>query len=144
MGGSGSSTFLLIFMALAIVGLFFMNSRARKRQAEATAFRSNLQPGQQVMTGSGMFGTVVRVDGDKVTLVSSGGQESVWLLAAIAKLVEDEEPDTEAAADGDSVADDAPVADAGDATTRYIADAADAPRTDLGPDGTATRDEKSR
>lgn len=131
MGNGGGSSFLLIFMALAIVGLFFMNSRARKRQAEATAFRTNLQPGQEVMTSSGMFGTVTAVDGDKVTLISSGGQESVWLLAAIAKLVEDEPTETE-----DS---DEPVtADADDPTSRYIARAADAPTTDLGPDGTTT------
>lgn len=143
MGGSGgSSSFLLIFMVLAVVGLFFMNSRARKKQADATAFRSTLQPGQQVMTSSGMFGTVLAVDGDKVTLVSSGGQESVWLLAAIAKLVEDEpEIDDD---DDDDVAGvaDAPAAD--DPTSRYVAGATDV-RPDLGPDAPTTpRDEQSR
>lgn len=139
-GGGGSSSFLLIFMALAVVGLFFMNSRARKRQAAATEFRTNLQPGQEVMTSSGMFGTVVAVDGDKVTLISSGGQESVWLLAAIAKLVEDE-PETgedDEDAERDAVAD--------DPTSRYIADAADTRPNDLGLDGPTTppRDEQSR
>ncbi|WP_420114702.1 preprotein translocase subunit YajC [Pseudactinotalea sp.] len=89
-GAGGSSTFLLIFMGLAIVAMLFMSSRARKKQAAATEFRSTLHAGQEVMTTSGMFGTVVHVDGDKVTLISSGGQESVWLLAAIAKLVENE------------------------------------------------------
>jgi len=90
MNDGSSTTFLLIFMGLAIVAMLFMSSRARKRQAEATSFRSTLQPGQQVMTTSGMFGTVVAVDGDKVTISTSGGQESEWLLIAIAKLVEDE------------------------------------------------------
>ena len=138
-GGGGSSSFLLIFMALAVVGLFFMNSRARKRQAAATEFRTNLQPGQEVMTSSGMFGTVVAVDGDKVTLISSGGQESVWLLAAIAKLVEDEpETDDDEDTQQDAVAD--------DATSRYIADAADSRPNDLGLDGPTKppRDEQSR
>lgn len=137
MGGSGgSSSFLLIFMVLAVAGLFFMNSRARKKQQEATAFRTALEPGQQVMTSSGMFGTVVGVDGDKVTLVSSGGQESVWLLAAIAKQVDDlTETD-----DDDVVAQDAP-----DETSRYIAGASDVRPTDIGPDNPTTpRDEQSR
>lgn len=135
--GGGSSSFLLIFMVLAVVALIFMNSRARKRQAAAGAFRDTLQPGQEVMTSAGMFGTVVAVDGDKVTLVSQGGQESVWLLAAIAKLVEDEEPEADDADEDES-------ATADDPTSRYIADAADAPPTDLGPGGPTTRDDPSR
>ncbi|WP_156250632.1 preprotein translocase subunit YajC [Pseudactinotalea terrae] len=93
-----NGTFLLVFMGLAIVAMLFMSSRARKRQAEAGAFRNTLQAGQRVMTTSGMFGTVVDVDGDKVTLSTGPGQESEWLLVAIAKLVEDEEI---AAADDD-------------------------------------------
>jgi len=143
MGGSGgSSSFLLIFMVLAVVGLFFMNSRARKKQADASAFRTTLQPGQQVMTSSGMFGTVAEIDGDKVTLFTSGGQESVWLLAAIAKLVEDE---PEAESDEDDADQDEAVADADDPTSRYIAGAADVRPTDLGPDTPTTpRDEQSR
>lgn len=88
-----NGTFLLVFMGLAIVAMLFMSSRARKRQAEAGAFRNTLQAGQRVMTTSGMFGTVVDVDGDKVTLSTGPGQESEWLLVAIAKLVEDEEID---------------------------------------------------
>lgn len=132
------NSLLLIFMVLAVAGLFFMNSRARKRQQASVAFRDNLQPGQEVMTASGMFGTVVAVDGDRVTLIGSGGQESQWLLAAIAKLVEDEPEADEEEQDDDSD-------EADDPASRYIDDDADAPPTDLGPDGTATgRDEGSR
>src|SRR5690606_27022013 len=136
--GGGSSSFLLIFMVLAVVALFVMNSFARKRQAKATEFRSTLQPGQEVMTSAGMFGTVTAVEGDKVTIVSSGGQESQWLLAAIAKLVEDEVPvDDE---DGDVER-----AEAADPTSRYVADATDVPPTALGPDGGSyPRDDTSR
>ncbi len=100
-GDGGGSPIFLIILGLAVVALLFMSSRARKRQNEATAFRTTLAAGQQVMTSSGMFGTVVAVDGDKVTLVSSGGQESQWLLAAIAKLVDDEPTEPETAADDD-------------------------------------------
>jgi preprotein translocase subunit YajC len=132
----GNSLFIII-MVLAIAGLFFMNSRARKRQTQAVAFRDTLGPGAQVMTSSGMFGTVSHVDGDKVTLVSSGGQESVWLLAAVAKLVEDE-PTTE------DVSDDAPAATA-DPTSRYVAGASEVSDPTIGPDGTtAPRDDTSR
>lgn len=123
--GGGSSTFLLVFMGLAIVAMLFMSSRAKKRQAAATAFRDDLRPGQEVMTTSGMFGTVLEVEGDKVTLATSGGQESQWLLAAIAKLVEE------------------PVAET-DAETDVVEDEA-LPPTDLGTDPTIPpRDDTAR
>ncbi|MGO1242071.1 MAG: preprotein translocase subunit YajC, partial [Cellulosimicrobium funkei] len=54
-------SFILI-LALAAGAMFLMTSRTRKQQREAQNFRATLAPGQEVMTGSGMFGTVVDVD----------------------------------------------------------------------------------
>lgn len=79
---------IIIVFAVLIAAMFIMSSRTRKKQREALAFRDHLEPGQQVMTGSGMFGTVVEVSGDAITLASPSGDESVWLRAAIAKLAE--------------------------------------------------------
>lgn len=77
----------LIFLALALGGLWFMSGRTRRRQRTAMDFRATLEPGQHVMTGSGLFGTVVEVDGDAITLESAGSR-SVWIRGAIAKLAE--------------------------------------------------------
>ena len=135
-GGGNSSTFLLIFMGLAIVAMLFMSSRTRKKQAAATAFRSTLQAGQQVMTTSGMFGTVVGVDGDKITISTSGGEESQWLLVAIAKVVEDE-PESDDSEDEDST-------DEFDDDADLVADEA-VPPTDLGTNPSiAPRDDTAR
>ena len=79
---------ILLFAGLMILLLWFMSSRTRKQQQRATAFRDNLAEGQEVMTGSGLFGTVVDVEGDVVTLEMSPGVTSRWLKAAIAKLVD--------------------------------------------------------
>ncbi|MBC7291240.1 MAG: preprotein translocase subunit YajC [Actinotalea sp.] len=79
---------LLLPLALAFGFLWLMTRRTRRMQKEATAFRETLQPGQEVMTGSGLFGTVVAAEGDRVTLETSPGVTSQWLRAAIAKLVE--------------------------------------------------------
>lgn len=91
---------LLLPLALAFGFLYLMTRRTRKMQKEATAFRENLVPGQEVMTGSGLFGTVVAAEGDRVTLETSPGVTSQWLRAAVAKLVEppvvDDEPADEA------------------------------------------------
>lgn len=81
------ATFLL-FIAIAFGAMWLMTSRTRKQQRQAVDFRANLAVGQDVMTGSGMLGTVVAIDGDEVTLESTPGNRSRWLRAAIAKLVE--------------------------------------------------------
>jgi preprotein translocase subunit YajC len=93
-------SFILI-LALAAGAMFLMTSRTRKQQREAQNFRSNLAPGQEVMTGSGLFGTIVDVDeeSDIVTIESTPGSRTRWLRAAIAKRVD--QPVEEAAVDAD-------------------------------------------
>lgn len=82
-------SFILI-LALAAGAMFLMTSRTRKQQREAQNFRSELAPGQEVMTGSGMFGTIVDVDdeADIITIESTPGAQTRWLRAAIAKRVD--------------------------------------------------------
>jgi len=78
----------LIILLFGVGMLWFMSRRTRKQQQEAARFRDNLEAGQEVMTGSGLFGTVVEVEGDRVTLEIAPGSTSQWLKAAIAKVVE--------------------------------------------------------
>jgi len=89
------------FVALALGALWFMTSRTRRQQRTALDFRATLAPGQQVMTGSGFFGTVVEVDGDAITLESAGSR-SIWIRGAVLKLAEPPVavPDDEVDADG--------------------------------------------
>lgn len=84
----GDYTLILILLALGVM-MWWTSRRARARQKEAARFRDLLAPGQEVMTGSGFFGTVAAVDGDRITLTSEGGR-TVWLRQAIAKVVEPE------------------------------------------------------
>lgn len=91
----GDPAFLVILVLLVGV-MWFMSNRSRKQQQKAQEFRSNLKPGDEVMTGSGLFGTVVAVEDDTVTLESSPGTQTRWLKAAIAKLIEPPAVDEEA------------------------------------------------
>lgn len=92
----------LIILFVVLAGLmFFMSQRTRKQQKQQAEFRSQLAPGQEVMTGSGLFGTVVEIDEatDTVTIETGpGGAQTRWLRAAIAKRVDTpvEEPVDEA------------------------------------------------
>lgn len=96
-------TFLVIIL-IGAAAMFLMSNRSRKQQKAAQSFRDNLQPGDEVMTHGGLFGTVVSVDGDVITLESPSGGRTDWLRAAISKIAtppwgpeqEDETPDDEA------------------------------------------------
>lgn len=76
---------LLIFMLLAVGAMFLLTNRTRKQQRQAGTFRQQLEIGDEVMTGSGLFGTVIDIDGDVITLESPSGAQTDWLRAAIAK-----------------------------------------------------------
>lgn len=96
-------TFLII-LVIGLGAMFLLSSRQRKAQQKQLSFRDNLQPGQEVMTGSGMYGTVVEVDGDVVVLESTPGSRTRWIKAAIARLVEppvEDVEDTDVADDDD-------------------------------------------
>ncbi|MCK9793497.1 preprotein translocase subunit YajC [Isoptericola sp. 4D.3] len=94
--------FSIIILFVVLAGLmFFMSSRSRKQQRAQQEFRSQLAPGQEVMTGSGLFGTVVEIDeaSDTVTIESTPGSQTRWLRAAIAKRVDTPVEDATEAAD---------------------------------------------
>ncbi|MBT0995006.1 preprotein translocase subunit YajC [Cellulomonas sp. DKR-3] len=103
---------MFLILALAVVAFWFMSRRTRKQQAAQREFRNELAPGDEVMTASGMIGTVVEVAGDRVTLEAEpGGGRTQWVLAAIAKRmdppVEDDVVDDEDVDDDDAAASDA-------------------------------------
>jgi preprotein translocase subunit YajC len=103
--------FSFLILIVVLLGLmFFMTSRQRKQQRAAQEFRNELAPGQEVMTGSGMFGTIVEVDeaNDIITIESAPGARTRWLRAAIAKRVdapvETAEAGTESSAQAGTIA----------------------------------------
>ena len=82
---------VFIAIVVAVLGMMWLLSRRTKKQQDAAShFRDSLTVGQEVMTGSGLFGHIVLIEGDRITLASGGidGPRSVWLRAAVAKLVE--------------------------------------------------------
>ena len=79
---------LFLILAIALGALWLMSSRTRKQQRAAHEFRNNLIPGDEVMTASGLLGTVVAVEDDVITLESSPGAHTRWIRAAIAKKIE--------------------------------------------------------
>lgn len=76
---------IIIMLGGFVLLMMFMTRGQRKRQKEAVKFRDSLEVGTQVMTASGMVGTISNVEGDLITLESPDGSASRWVKAAIAK-----------------------------------------------------------
>jgi preprotein translocase subunit YajC len=62
-GSSGSSFLPLLFIILIFGAMYFLFIRPQQRRSrELQAMQSRLGPGDEVMTGSGIYGTVAEID----------------------------------------------------------------------------------
>lgn len=84
MGGSSSSLFFLLIMAALLV---FMFSRTRKQQKAQQQMQNEIGPGAEVMTTSGMFGTVVERTPEHVVIEIAPGLQTRWTPRAVARVV---------------------------------------------------------
>lgn len=75
----------LLIPLLLIVGLFVFSARARRRQAATEATRTErITVGTEVMTTSGLHGTVLAKNADGTALLSiAPGVEVRWEIAAL-------------------------------------------------------------
>ncbi len=86
----------LILIALMVVAFYFLIMRPqRRRQMEIQRTLSALTPGQRVMLGSGLFGTLVAVGEKQVVLEISPGTELTVLKQAVARVVTEDDEDAE-------------------------------------------------
>jgi preprotein translocase subunit YajC len=76
--------FPLILLALAVVLLFVLPARQRKKmQAKAQEMQNSLAPGTPVMTTSGLHGTVARLGDNTVDLEIAPGVVATFARQAI-------------------------------------------------------------
>jgi preprotein translocase subunit YajC len=77
----------LLFIAIAVVFLLVLPMRQRNRAMQrAQQLQAALVPGTEVMTTSGLYGTVGFVGDDTVDLEVSPGITVRWAKAAIAEI----------------------------------------------------------
>jgi preprotein translocase subunit YajC len=65
-GGGGALSVLIFLVPIGL--LFFMMRNQRKRMAEQQTLQQGVEVGDDVLTSSGMFGTVVDIDPDDDTI----------------------------------------------------------------------------
>lgn len=88
--GSSSSFLPLLFIILIFGAMYFLFIRPQQRRnRELQAMQSRLGPGDEVMTGSGMYGTVTEIDETNGTVDIEISPEVVVTFArgAIARVV---------------------------------------------------------
>ena len=89
MGNLSSLMFPLLLVLLAVP--LFLSARKQKRaMAEQQQLQSSLQPGDKVMTTSGLYGTVADASHDTtIDIEISEGVVTRWLRAAIREKVDE-------------------------------------------------------
>lgn len=96
---------LLPILLVAFLGIMFMASRRQKKEARAVAdMQDALSAGDEVMTTSGLHGTITDLDDDTVELEIAPGVVTTWNRLAIRSRVTADAVD----ADDDEVGDDEP------------------------------------
>lgn len=77
----------VLLLVLSAGLLFLLLSRSRRQQRQAQSVQSRLEVGAEVMTSSGLFATVVEVEGSVVVLETAPGQHSRWDRRAVASIL---------------------------------------------------------
>jgi preprotein translocase subunit YajC len=105
--GSGGSNFLSYLpIILIFVAVYFLLIRPQsKRRRESQQMQSQLGPGDEVQTVGGLFGTVISIDDDAVTIEAAPGVNMRYARGAIARVVKrNSDTDTDTDTDSDDVA----------------------------------------
>lgn len=132
-GSSGSSILSFLFLPLILVAMYFLMIRPqRKRMREQQTVQQSIEVGHDVVTTSGIFGTITGEDGPNRFWLEIDDEHDVQVRiarAAIQNVVTPDDDDNDAGNDDDDNDDDDNVDDAVDDTDDDD-DAADAVSSD--------------
>ena len=125
---SGGGITLILFLALPVV-LFLMMRSQRRKAAQQQELQRAAEIGDEIMTTSGIFGTIVDEDEDQGTVVVqiAPGTNITMIRAGIARVVTEDEDDVSDEDDDDGDDDVVEVGDADVHQTSAEADNAEGP-----------------
>ena len=94
-----SDVLVLILLALPVIALWLLVRGQQRRTQQAAELNAQLRVGQDVVTTSGLLGTIASLDDDLVTLLVAPGVELRFDRRAVAKVRDDssgvpEQPET--------------------------------------------------
>ena len=86
---------VLAVLALPLVGIWLLIRGQQRRAQSAAALTESLRVGSDVVTTSGLFGTIVALDDAQVTLLVARGVELRFDRRAVGRVVEGDTPTPE-------------------------------------------------
>jgi preprotein translocase subunit YajC len=133
----GGALNLLLLLAIPLVFYFLLIRPQSKRRKEQMQMQSSLEPGARVLTTSGIYAEVVRVDDDGLELEIADGVTIRVVKQAVMQVVQDDETGD------DDLSDEADEADEADDAGESAEDETAPAKADLSKDGgdEATGDE---
>lgn len=87
--GGGSLIFLVLIVGVGFM-FWFSSRNARKQRQRVQDVQSRLLPGQQVLTGSGIYGTIAEAFDDRVRLEIAPGVAIMVAKQSVVRTVDDE------------------------------------------------------
>jgi preprotein translocase subunit YajC len=103
---NGGSPVFFIFILVLFGAMYFLFLRPRSQQAKRQ--REEMQAvsvGDEVLTGAGIFGTIVGIEGDRVELETGPGSRITVLRSTIARRMTEPEPSSGEGDDWDDTGD---------------------------------------
>jgi preprotein translocase subunit YajC len=92
---SGSGFIFIVVIAVLVVWLLFVRPQ-RKKQTEAQKMVSELQVGDEVLTAGGIYGSILAIDDDQITVEIAPQTQVRVARRAIAGVMTEPEPEPEA------------------------------------------------
>lgn len=87
--GGGGSLWTLLLPVLLLALFYFVAIRPqRRRQREMQDMQGRIQPGQQIVTTTGMYATVVAIENDAVVLEVAPGVHSRFVKQVIGRVID--------------------------------------------------------
>ena len=86
---------ILVLLALPLIGIWLLVRGQQRRNLEAAQLAARLRIGNDVITTSGLYGTIAAIDDDTVTLLVAPGTEMRFDRRAVGRVLDDDPPVTE-------------------------------------------------
>lgn len=83
-----SDVLLVVVLALPLIGLWLLIRGSQRRAQAAADMAAGLRVGNDVVTTSGMYGTVAALDDQTVTLLVAPGVEVRYDRRAVARILD--------------------------------------------------------
>ena len=74
--GSGSTMFIVVFILIFAAIIYFMIRPLKKQNAKTEEMHNQMEPGDNIMTTSGFYGTILDIVDDTTIIVEFGNNKN--------------------------------------------------------------------